>query len=796
MRTNIYILALMILLGFGVFSSCTEDEVVPSGDKDMSVKLTLQLGRTTKNGTRATDTGIDELNENVIKSVDLFLYKSGGIDAGEQPLFVEKSIQVSKYDPVTYTAELTVALPLSSFKALFPNDADTRCDAYVIANRPTSTSGDNALPAEDMSVASIKENTVLYTDGFQKRMEDNIDGTYSPVIQECFVMEGWAPIVRSNLSLSGTVKVERVASKISLVIKGVAEEVTDDYGVVWCSDKSSMRLSLRRGSNRTKLGTTPTEYIYKADSNRDIFNLNAVSIDYETGDGGLTTRVPFYTYPTNWEHDENSRTHFMLVVEWTKKENPSERMITYYEANVNAAGTYIKRNTYYRIYQEIRVLGSPEEESPLVLVPSSYVILDWGMKRDYTDADTDTDADINNLRYLVVDETDITLHNRENYEIPIFSSHPVRISDIVVKWDDTSNTIAEAKTIASVASPSFTVDENGDIIYVVNSSNDSKNRLGARPLRLRVHNVESSDGEDRSYIYVEHALLNDMSANADYTQYTISFNVHHDGDTRYSDDVKVVQNPMILVAAELNSNYVDSPSNYNSNKGYVYVNSGGTMFGSADGISSNAGNKNPNRYIISVTSLNTDDYIIGDPRTVSVNNLTWGSGATLASNKPTMKYSGDTNNRSLKYYHPTEDAGRTERMISPRFMIASSYGVTSNVSKVNAERRCATYQEDGYPAGRWRVPTQAEVEYLVGLSAKGVIPILFGYVSGSSSYGQDAEYWSASNAVVVNSRDGSVEVPAAGQVTSASVRCVYDVWYWQDKCNRSTYTFGDKAGGM
>jgi preprotein translocase subunit SecA len=66
-----------------------------------------------------------------------------------------------------------VALPLSSFKALFPNDADTRCDAYVIANRPTSTSGDNALPAEDMSVASIKENTVLYTDGFQKRIEDN-----------------------------------------------------------------------------------------------------------------------------------------------------------------------------------------------------------------------------------------------------------------------------------------------------------------------------------------------------------------------------------------------------------------------------------------------------------------------------------------------------------------------------------------------------------------------------------------------------------------------------------------------
>ncbi len=794
-RSYIYILASMLLLCMGIFSSCVEGDPVQSGD-DMTVKLTLQLGRTTKSGTRATDTGVDELNENVIKSVDLFLYKSGGVEAGEQPLYVEKAIQVNNYDPATHTAELTVALPISNFKALFPKDTDTACDAYVIANRPVAANGDNMLPADDMSVASLKENTVLYADGFSKIEVDNADGAYSPAVQESFVMEGWASISRSDLSLSGTVKVERVASKISLVIKGVADEVTDEYGVAWRSDKSSIRLSLRRGSCRTKLGTTPTEYIYKADSDRDIFNLNAVSIDNETGDGGLTTRVPFYTYPTNWENDENSRTHFMLVVEWTRKDNPAERMITYYEANVNAAGTYTKRNTYYRIYQEIMVLGSPEEESPLVLLPSSYVILDWGMIRDLTNVETETEADLNNLRYLVVDETDFTLHNRENCEIPLFSSHPVKISDIVVKWNDTSGTAAQVKTIASVATPSYTVDANGDIIYEVSSSSDSKNRLGARPLRLRVHNAESSDGEDHSYIYVEHALLNDMSADADYTQYTITFNVHHDGDTRYNDDIKVVQNPMILVVDELNSNYADSPNNYNSNKGYVYVNDGGTMFGSANGISSNAGNKNPNRYIISVTSLVTDEYIIGDPRTVDVDNLTWNNNnARLATNKPTMKYSGDTNNRSLKYYHPTEDGSRTERMISPRFMIASSYGVTSNVSKENAERRCATYQEDGYPAGRWRVPTQAEVEYLVGLSAKGVIPILFGYVSTSSSYGQDVSYWSASNAVVVNSKEGTVGLPT-GSVTSASVRCVYDVWYWQDKCNRSTYTLGDKAGGL
>ena len=207
-RSYIYILASMLLLCMGIFSSCIEGDPVQSGD-DMTVKLTLQLGRTTKSGTRATDTGVDELNENVIKSVDLFLYKSGGVEAGEQPLYVEKAIQVNNYDPATHTAELTVALPISNFKALFPKDTDTACDAYVIANRPVAANGDNMLPADDMSVASLKENTVLYADGFSKIEVDNADGAYSPAVQESFVMEGWASISRSDLSLSGTVKVER-----------------------------------------------------------------------------------------------------------------------------------------------------------------------------------------------------------------------------------------------------------------------------------------------------------------------------------------------------------------------------------------------------------------------------------------------------------------------------------------------------------------------------------------------------------------------------------------------------------
>ena len=121
-------------------------------------------------------------------------------------------------------------------------------------------------------------------------------------------------------------------------------------------------------------------------------------------------------------------------------------------------------------------------------------------------------------------------------------------------------------------------------------------------------------------------------------------------------------------------------------------------------------------------------------------------------------------------------------MLSPQFMIASSYGVTNPVSKNDARRRCASYQEDGYPAGRWRLPTQAEIEYIVSLSAWDIIPTLFG-----SEDGTETTYWSANGAVKVKGNSVS-----SGTMTEGPVRCVYDTWYWTDKCTKTQFTWGDK----
>ena len=145
-----------------------------------------------------------------------------------------------------------------------------------------------------------------------------------------------------------------------------------------------------------------------------------------------------------------------------------------------------------------------------------------------------------------------------------------------------------------------------------------------------------------------------------------------------------------------------------------------------------------------------------------------------------MSLTGET--RPLRYYRPTEDSDRTKNMIAPAYRISTKLGGTE-FGKINANQakwRCAGYQEDGFPGGRWRIPTMSEIKFIAQLSAKGVFESMF-----------SGEYWSANGVVKVDR--------GAGTVTSigddmAYLRCVYDAWYWgDDQWNpRNEFVWGDR----
>lgn len=231
---------------------------------------------------------------------------------------------------------------------------------------------------------------------------------------------------------------------------------------------------------------------------------------------------------------------------------------------------------------------------------------------------------------------------------------------------------------------------------------------------------------------------------------------------------------------------------------------------------------NRNRYTINVSSLPVDsEYCIGDPRTLVPE--TWNNGYEASSTaQPASKYyywydsNGDGTRdiedtqyhrefnsapdlrtgevRQLTNYYPAEESSRTANMLAPALRVASRFGGVEfydGITQRSARFKCATYQEDGYPAGRWRLPTQGEIVFISTLTTKG------GFVKLFSDSGK---YWCANG--VVRPKDGILN-----NQTYALVRCVYDAWYWDvydDRLppegspteagfDRDTYVFGDFA---
>lgn len=229
-------------------------------------------------------------------------------------------------------------------------------------------------------------------------------------------------------------------------------------------------------------------------------------------------------------------------------------------------------------------------------------------------------------------------------------------------------------------------------------------------------------------------------------------------------------------------------------------------------------NMNPNMYVIHVSRLSDEEeklYEIGDPRSLTNNiNLSDGSFEDPApGEEPDVPWKSwwltctdysvlhrelvsaphwnngkvDKALATFDHYYPTDEtkgAGSKENFIAPVIRIASSFGKIQSLAKFEARRRCATYQEAGRPAGRWRLPTKAEVEYVASLSRDGIIPVLFG-PTGESSI---AYYWTASGVISVDKqaeitvkdlpKNTTVVVESDGVKNTISVRCVYDDWYW------------------
>ena len=687
-------------------------------------------------------------NENKIVRLDCFFYRKS--DGNDVPA-VHRLSFVSLLGEETITVQANLGNEI--IEKLY-GDTESTCRIYVIANLPDN----NVIGADKSSVNELKKMKVAASfavNAPQSSFVMDSDGTDQVVYD------------RKKKELAGSVSLNRTAAKISLTVTDI-REVTDANGATWKPDVNGMSIMLYNGISKSFIDSDLFPNVVTDADRFDFSKENAIPLESVTKVmGGAESKVyeqklPFYSYASDWSN-EGREVYLLLIVPW-QKNGQGAYQPCFYQIPVNSERKNLKRNQYYKINLSVSTLGTFDPVKPAMLRPS-YVIMEWSSH--------DINADLQNYKYLMVSPTNYVMHNRNILEVSYASSHPVEIvSQKCTQINLSQNTVVQKDVQQSAYK------------LQINQTN---------------HTITYQKELDNDY----------RSQSFDLTPYKLTFTVQHVGDPSFKEEIEIIQYPAIYAEYERNSDYGNSSSN-NQNHGYVFVNgyysSGSSshsglnnqdFFGSAAGIHGfESGRYSPNRYVFTVTSVQGTDYIIGDPRvkepSIELRNAKRkyrnpNTGVTAWVKAPAMD---GGSSRGLENYYPTDGSDATRKMIAPRFRIASTYGgfyhkqAEASKSLDGMVKRCASYQEDGYPAGRWRLPTEAEFKFMITLVNKGKLPPI---------YVLDSPYWCAHGLGQYDSKSGKVNILT--QSSSQSVRCVYDEWYWNDKLpdnKKKQFTWGDK----
>ena len=820
-RIFYYILGAATLLAA---ASCAKnanwDEVVPFAGQD-GITLKFSSGPLTK----APVNGVD--NENRVFQIDYFIFPldSTGTDGklyvkAETEFVYNGHIDIAKAQELALSYVESISDADDVFAKIFPNGA-TEAKVFAVANYVDKFGANNDMESFNTTIpADVKTwkglhalevgATFFYDDqdpNFQIRWP-HVMQPATPEAEEgdedfvdqgdlFFVMTGEANLEfdpTSGEAAAAEIPLNRLASKVTVdfTFETVVEE-KNSGNITWVPQPSGAetRVYLSNAIEHTTLGGPLTRTLVAdswgtatkplGDGTRDIFEYayNFLNKIPEV-DGKRTAH--YYTYPISMKEGDDNQPYLKLVLPWYgyrwvgEGDAPAtvdpeasgwqmyKQKEVYYKI-VLPSETISEPNYIYEFSVNVNIIGSDRE---IKIIGEEYVVRDW-VTKDPVSSNVATgryiSLDIPKDEYdMYVDEVDIAF---------VSSGKVIPFVEEIFQWNYSGTTPTKDYFI-----------QNNE----VTASNALMTAKG-----ITAAQIENwvTIPENTSYLKINHAMVNDINVEPiskfDAAPYVYKVTLHLEAagdDTSFDRKITVTQYPAMYIVAETNSAY---PGN---NYGYVYVNgqqnTSNNNWYLVSGLSGT--NANPNMFVITSTILSNPNMILADPRTTTVKNGYDDQGSNNWSPSQNSMY--ETGNRRLTYYYPTDASSTSSQKVSPKFRIASSYGKTYPVSREGAWQRCASYQEDGYPAGRWRIPTSAEVEYVVNLSANGFMDVLFG---NPRTQNESTNYWTASGYITVNNYTETV-TPHEGNTTgNVYVRCVYDDWYWKDKASDKTDSiWGDR----
>ncbi len=560
---------------------------------------------------------------------------------------------------------------------------------------------------------------------------------------------------------------------------------------------------------------------------------------------------PFYTYPQKWNDTDNSEPYIKIIFPWVSDIKGNSEF--HYKVVLPKPTDHVftlDRNCWYNLTATIAVLGGTENDYVLIedveVSVANWAEPSWAMGKGLNSAryfyvptkefdvysDESFDIPINTNSSAVAYITKI--------EFSDYSKSPT--NDLVYQ-----NRIGTNQT--SVSSSIFTRDDSRkeysgtehDYSVSVNSS-DRYNKFVTfshslediyvkRDITIYIQHSENSNWHETVIIHQHPAIelkkavdsdgnliagdlfVNGRFASVNNAKFGEQYNGYYHSRSGWTGFARTggVWTPTYkyygILSDEVNPD-LTSTSIYGCLVHEDYVTWVDSPFFITD-ITVSAFSENNNFYKMSVNggSEQTIYYKIGDPR-VKVSTL-FSSSAAAPFNQTwsLVPYLSGERRQGNSYVDVTSNwtnpgdilvasnDDNTRNMIAPHILVSS--GLTEGVQGYSPDdfvsyfKRGATYQEAGYPAGRWRLPTEAEIAFIASRQYDGTIPKIFN---------ESVPYFASSGRFVVIPRDRTkpMEYYTYDQLDTdfyvvdedgqqygpypyralIDAKFIYDAWYW------------------
>ena len=394
MKQHHIYLSLLLFIVPG-FISCSQDDVIDKGSGTVegeNIVLKLSVSKTSQS--RATEDGDDTFNENLIKTLDVFIYADGQDDC----TFYQR---ITPATELNGTGESDVVLNITQQDFIY----NINYNVYVLANY-TGTVASAGIPLSALKALSISG---LNPDAVQETFL--MDGVSSPTILNDYVIKNkYIPI-----------SMRRAAVKI--------------------------RIGMVYGNNFTLSATNPiSKQLMHYATNSSVLSsgdpvdagLQSMSSFTSISSGvNKNGEIILYSYANDWNKIKSQQTYVLVnipVVDGSGVEHPQN----YYKIPVNYllpsdsdspsqsddSDLYkLQRNYLYDVTVLVDALGDP---TPLTTVTlnANYTIQDWTTR--------EVIVEVEGLNYLYVQNLSIVLPNATTYTTTFQSSSAIQISNITV----------------------------------------------------------------------------------------------------------------------------------------------------------------------------------------------------------------------------------------------------------------------------------------------------------------------------------------------------------------------------